>query len=257
MVDDPNWTQGSAVIGEPMNGIGWNLGKHLVAPKGKPFGRLIAWDAARQKTAWTQDYVSPWNGGTLATAGGLVFQGTADGRLAAYDAASGGKLWDAPLGAGVVAAPMTYEIDGRQYVSIAAGWGGAFGELHRATDHASPGTVYTFAIGGDAKFPEIGRYKLGPLISGVKYDPKDAREGGALYVSNCIACHGYPGVDNGGNIPNLGYVDADLIANLDRAVLRKEFADQGMPDFTGKLKPEDLEKIKAFIQGTADAIRPK
>ncbi len=257
MGDDPNWTQGSAAIGQPMNGIGWNLGKQLGASKGKTFGRLIAWDAARQKAAWTQDYVSPWNGGTLATAGGLVFQGTADGRLVAYDAASGEKLWDAPLGNGVVAAPMTYEIDGKQYVSIAVGWGGVFGETHHAADHTAPGTVYTFAIGGDAKFPDVARYKLGPLISGVKYDPKDAPEGGGLYVSNCLFCHGVPGVDNGGNIPNLGYVDADLIGNLGKTVLSQEFADQGMPDFTGKLKPEDLEKIKAFIQGTADAIRPK
>ena len=68
---------------------------------------------------------------------------------------------------------------------------------------------------------------------------------------------GVPGVDKGGNIPNLGYVDADLIAKLDDAVFNKAFAEMGMPDFTGKLKPEDLEKIKAFIQGTADAVRPK
>ena len=160
MIDDPKWTQGSGTVGQPMNGIGWNLGKYLVAtpPKGKPFGRLIAWDAAHQKAAWTQDYASPWNGGTLATAGGLVFQGTADGRLVAYDATSGVKLWDAALGSGVVAAPMTYEIDGKQYVSIAAGWGGVFGQSQRATAHVSPGAVYTFGIGGDAKFPEVARY---------------------------------------------------------------------------------------------------
>jgi quinohemoprotein ethanol dehydrogenase len=259
MIDDPNWTQGSPVTGQVMNGIGWNLGKLLVAtpPKGKAFGRLIAWDATHQKAAWTQDYASPWNGGTLATAGNLVFQGTADGRIVAYDAMSGERLWDAPLGNGVVAAPMTYEIDGKQYVSIAVGWGGVFGESHRSTDHASPGAVYTFAIGGDAKFPEVARFKLGPLISGVKYDPKDVPEGFKLYVSNCLFCHGVPGVDKGGNIPNLGYVDADSIAKLEQAVFSKEFAELGMPDFTGKLKPEDLEKIKAFIQGTADAIRPK
>jgi quinohemoprotein ethanol dehydrogenase len=65
MVDDPNWAQGSAAVGQPMNAIGWNLGKQLVTtpPKGKPFGRLIAWDPVRQKPAWTQDYASPWNGG--------------------------------------------------------------------------------------------------------------------------------------------------------------------------------------------------
>jgi len=259
LIDDPKWSQGSTTVGQPMNGIGWNLGKNLVAdpPKGKPFGRLIAWDPIHQKAAWTQDYASPWNGGTLATAGGLVFQGTADGRLVAYDATNGGKLWDASLGNGVVAAPMTYEIDGKQYVSIAVGWGGVFGESHRATDHASPGTVYTFAIGGDAKFPDVARYQLGPLISGVKYDPNDVPAGFGLYVSNCLFCHGVPAVDKGGNIPNLGYVDADMIANLDRAVLSREFAELGMPDFTGKLTPADLEKIKAFIQGTADAVRPK
>jgi len=257
MGDDPKWTQGSATVGQPMNAIGWNLGKQLLPATGKPFGRLVAWDPVAQKAAWTQDHVSPWNGGTLATAGGLVFQGTADGRLVAFDAKSGEKLWDAALGGGVVAAPMTYEIDGKHYVSIAVGWGGVFGQSQRATDHASPGTVYTFAIGGDAKFPEVARYKLGPLISGVKYDPKDAPMGGALYVSNCLFCHGVPGVDKGGNIPNLGYVDAEQIANLDRAVLGTTYSELGMPDFTGKLKPEDIEKIKAFIQGTADAIRPK
>ena len=186
-----------------------------------------------------------------------MFQGTADGRLVAYDATTGAKLWDAPLGNGVVAAPMTYEIDGKQYVSIAVGWGGVFGETQHSTDHASPGAVYTFVIGGDAKFPEVVRYKLRPLISGVKYDPKDVPEGVKLYVSNCLFCHGVPGVDRGGNIPNLGYVDADTVANLDKTVLSRKLADQGMPDFTGKLKPEDLEKIAAFIQGTADAIRPK
>ena len=152
---------------------------------------------------------------------------------------------------------MTYDIDGKQYVSIAVGWGGVFGESHRSTDHASPGAVYTFAIGGEAKFPEVARYKLGPLVAGVKYDSKDVPTGGALYVSNCLFCHGVPGVDKGGNILNLGYVDADVIANLDKVVFSTALAEKGMPDFTGKLKPDDLEKISAFIQGTADAVRPK
>jgi quinohemoprotein ethanol dehydrogenase len=259
-IDDKTWTEkDSNLPGQPMVGIGWNIGKALVGtpPKGKPFGRLIAWDPVQQKAAWTTEYVSPWNGGTLATAGDLVFQGTADGRLVAYDAAKGTKLWDAALGNGVVAAPMTYEIDGKQYISIAAGWGGVFGQTQRATDHESAGIVYTFAIGGDAKYPDVARYKLGPLIQGVKYDPKDAAAGAPLYFSNCLFCHGVPAVDKGGNIPNLAYVDAEAIDKLEAAVFGKQFADRGMPDFNGKLKPEDVEKIKAFIQGTADAVRPK
>ena len=66
-----------------------------------------------------------------------------------------------------------------------------------------------------------------------------------------------PGVDRGGNVPNLGYSSADVIANMDKCVYRGPAMGVGMPDFTGKISPEQLEKIKAFIQGTADAIRPK
>jgi quinohemoprotein ethanol dehydrogenase len=65
------------------------------------------------------------------------------------------------------------------------------------------------------------------------------------------------GVDKGGNIKNLGYVSTETIANLTDFVFKGPFKDQGMPDFTGKLKDEDVVKIQAFIQGTADAIRPK
>ena len=78
----------------------------------------------------------------------------------------------------------------------------------------------------------------------MKYDPKDVPAGFGLYVSNCLFCHGVPGVDKGGNIPNLGYVDADLIAKLDDAVFSKAFAELGMPDFTGKLKPRTSKKSK-------------
>ncbi|MFX4347627.1 PQQ-binding-like beta-propeller repeat protein, partial [Acinetobacter baumannii] len=74
------------------------------------FGKLIAWDPVKQKEAWKVDYVSPWNGGTLTTAGNLVFQGTADGRFVAYDATSGKTLWETPTGTGVVAAASTYTI---------------------------------------------------------------------------------------------------------------------------------------------------
>ncbi len=78
-----------------------------------------------------------------------------------------------------------------------------------------------------------------------------------LYVSNCVFCHGVPGVDRGGNIPNLGYSNASVISNLDSYVFNGPFVSRGMPDFTGKLTADDVAKIKAFIQGTADAIRPK
>jgi quinohemoprotein ethanol dehydrogenase len=238
---------------------GWNIGFTLNAtpPTNKPFGRLVAWDPVKQKEAWHAEYVAPWNGGTLTTAGNLVFQGTADGRFIAYNATTGEKLWETPTGTGVVAAASTYLIDGEQYVSIAVGWGGVFGIADRATDKEGPGTVFTFAIGGKAPLPEFTKYQAGNLLSGVKYDPKNVPDGTAIYVQACATCHGVPGVDNGGNVKNLGYTTTENINNLKDIVFKGPFRDMGMPDFTGKLTDDDVVKIQAFIQGTADAVRPK
>jgi hypothetical protein len=58
-----------------------------------------------------------------------------------------------------------------------------------------------------------------------------------------------PGVDRGGNIPNLGYMDASYIENLPSFVFKGPAMARGMPDFTGKLSGDDVESIKAFIQG--------
>jgi quinohemoprotein ethanol dehydrogenase len=226
-------------------------------PKSTPYGRLVAWDPVQQKEVWRHEHVSPWNGGTLATAGDLVFQGSADGRFAAYHAATGQKLWESPTGTGVVAAPVTYLVDGKQYVSIAVGWGGVYGLAARASEKQGPGTVFTFAVGGTAKLPDFVQYRMGALLQGVKYDPTHYADGTALYVSNCAFCHGVPGVDRGGNIPNLGYSATETIANLEKFLFKGPYTDRGMPDFTGKLTAEEVEKIKAFVQGTADAVRPK
>jgi quinohemoprotein ethanol dehydrogenase len=259
LMDNKNWTMGGNTPGEPHGGLGWNLAMYanVEPPKSKPFGRLVAWDPVRQKEAWRQEQVSPWNGGTLTTAGNLVFQGTADGRFVAYDASSGAKLWETATGTGVVAGPVTYLVDGKQYVSVAVGWGGVYGIMHRATDRRGPGTVYTFAVGAGAVPPAFVAYQQGALLQGVKYDPAHVQEGTLLFVSNCVFCHGVPGVDRGGNIKNLGYSAPETIANLDKWVFNGPTTSVGMPDFTGKLTAEQVEKIKAFIQGTADAIRPK
>ena len=259
LTPEKSFSQNAATPGKYGAVTGWNVGVVFNAelPKAPAFGRLIAWDPVKQKEAWRAEYASPWNGGTLTTAGNLVFQGSADGRFIAYNATTGEKLWEIPTGTGVVAAASTYLIDGKQYVSIAVGWGGVYGISNRATELQSPGAVYTFALDGKAPPPAFVKYQTEGLLKGVKYDPKDVPEGTAIYLAACATCHGWPGVDRGGNIRNLGYVPAEEIANLKDIVFKGPFRDQGMPDFTGKLKEEDVVKIQAFIQGTADAIRPK
>lgn len=245
--------------GKPQSGTGWNLGYSVnaVPPKSQPFGRLIAWDPVKQQAVWSHDFASPWNGGTTTTAGNLVFQGTADGHFVAYNAKTGEKLWEAPTGTGVVAGPVTYMVDGTQYVSVAAGWGGVYGEAERANNSDMHGTVYTFAIGGTAKPPAFTQLPPQKLVEGVAYKPEDVGPGTLLYVTNCAFCHGVPGVNKGGNIPNLGYSSPETIGHLKDIVFKGPFVDKGMPDFTGKLSDEDVTKIAAFIQGTADAVKPK
>ena len=139
-------------------------------------------------------------------------------------------------GTGVVAAPATYMVDGKQYVSIAVGWGGVYGLAARATERQGPGTVYTFVVGGNAPKPEFVQYRMDKLVQGVKYDPAKVPDGTLLYVSNCVFCHGVPGVDRGGNIPNLGYMNASCIENLDKSVFKGPAMERGMPDFSGKLQ---------------------
>jgi quinohemoprotein ethanol dehydrogenase len=259
LLDNKDWKFNAASPLEPHSNLGWNLAMFANAepPKSAPFGRLLAWDPVAQRERWRVEQVGPWNGGTLTTAGNLVFQGTADGRFIAYDARDGTKLWEKPTGTGVIAAPATYLVDGKQHVSIAVGWGGVYGITARHTDRKGPGTVYTFVIGGKATPPPFVEYRLGQLVQGVPYDKDHVAEGTALYVSNCVFCHGVPGVDRGGNITNLGYSAKEVIAELDKYIFKGPYTRNGMPDFTGKLQPGDVAKLKAFIQGTADAIRPK
>ena len=104
----------------------------------------------------------PWNGGLLSTAGNLVFQGTAAGEFVAYRASDGAKLWSFPAQTGIIAAPMTYTVDGRQYVSVVVGWGGVFplvtGELaYKSGRLPNRSRVLTFALDGKAALPAVER----------------------------------------------------------------------------------------------------
>jgi quinohemoprotein ethanol dehydrogenase len=103
----------------------WNLGTF---PATKPVnkGYLLAWDPVNQKEVWRANYLGPWNGGVLTTAGNLVVQGNAVGELGAYRADTGQKLWWTSTQSPVIAAPVSYAVDGEQYIAVLAGWGGGW-----------------------------------------------------------------------------------------------------------------------------------
>ncbi|MGZ5179536.1 MAG: PQQ-dependent dehydrogenase, methanol/ethanol family [Ramlibacter sp.] len=99
----------------------WLGGAFKVIPSEKQSGRLVAVNIDTGKIAWKFDTDQPLIGGVLATAGGLVFNGEGNGLFRAFDAKTGNKLWEYQCGAGVNAPAVSYMVDGKQYVAVAAG----------------------------------------------------------------------------------------------------------------------------------------
>ena len=149
---DPEFTYrpGSWNTGTDMNVFSQAAREHFS-------GHLLAWDPVAQREAWRHQHGLPWNGGTLTTGGDLVFQGTADGRFVAYRATDGEKLWESYAGTGIIAAPVTYTLDGVQHVTVVAGWGGAFaligGPAAAATGVHTNGKVLTYTLAGPPPEP--------------------------------------------------------------------------------------------------------
>jgi alcohol dehydrogenase (cytochrome c) len=123
--------------------------------KGGPgghLGELIAWDPVKQQKVWGNKDELPWLGGTLTTAGGLVFHGDVRGAFKALDARTGQMLWSFSTGSGVGAGPMTYELDGKQYVAVVSGRTFSipqfFGPIGKKMVDASPegGALFVFEL---------------------------------------------------------------------------------------------------------------
>ncbi len=210
-------------------------------------GHLLAWDPVAQKEAWRQQHGLPWNGGTLATAGNLVFQGTADGRFVAYRADDGEKLWEAYAGTGVIAAPITWAAGGVQYVTIVAGWGGAFalagGDAAAAAGVESDGRVLTFAL--SPPFPEAHEIEELVTASG---EIEDAQK---LFHAYCARCHG-GGAIGGGVLADLRKSSPEVQGAFKDIVLKGIFAGKGMPSFTQWLSEEQVEQIQAYVRHQAE-----
>ncbi len=208
-------------------------------------GHLLAWDPVARREVWRHPYAIPWNGGTLATGGDLVFQGTADGRFLAFDARTGRLLFEAHTGSGVVAAPITYEAGGTQYVTVVAGWGGAFalvGGDAAADGRAAPGRVLTFALFEAPVTPELVREAL-------EGRPASTRAGDDAYHVHCARCHGVGAVSAG--------VIADLRESYRRspasfaAVVAGGLPDRGMPAFGEVLSADEIAAIEAYVAARA------
>jgi quinohemoprotein ethanol dehydrogenase len=215
-------------------------------------GRLLAWDPVKQQEAWRVEYNGPWNGGTLATAGNLVFQGTANGTLEAYRADTGAKLWAFATQTGVVAPPVSFEVDGEQYISVNVGWGGAFalvfGEYVQAQSLPNVSRVLTFKLGGKASLPEVTWRPT------VVFNPpaQTANEetnslGLATYQDVCMGCHGLNAV-SGLLIPDLrGSAYLWDEKGWESVVRGGQLKDKGMASFADNITAEQAQAVRAYV----------
>jgi quinohemoprotein ethanol dehydrogenase len=205
-------------------------------------GHLLAWDPIAQREVWRHPYAMPWNGGTLTTAGNLVFQGTADGRFLALRADDGRKLWEFHTGSGVIAAPVTYAIDGVQYVTVVAGWGGAFalvgGDAAAQANTVSKGLVHTFALFDQPITPALVKQLLDSRAA-----PYAHRED--LYHRWCSRCHGV-GAISGGAIQDLRRSAPDIQQGFVE-IVQKGMPGVGMPSFAGILDEGEIKEIETYV----------
>jgi len=231
--------------------MGWNLGVAAASTPGVK-GRLLAWDPVHQKEAWRVEYLGPWNGGVLTTAGNLVAQGDAAGNFNVYRADSGEKLWSMSAQSAVMAGPMSYEVNGEQYIAVMSGWGGGY-PLMQGKDSAKSGNlrnvsrVLVFKVGGAATLPVLPpEQKLVLNPPPATADAATVAAGSGLFAQYCSVCHGADAV-GGGVVPDLRastFLGNDFFYEI---VLNGAMKDAGMASFKPVLDQKDAAAIRAYL----------
>ena len=235
----------------------WNTGvnqqianQHL--PKDLLFGHLLAWDPVSQSEAWRAPHRFGWNGGVVSTAGGLVLQGKAEGDFAAYDDRTGDELWSFDTYNGVIAAPITYSIDGEQYIAVMAGWGGIFplvgGEAAKVVGIQNRGgRLLVFKLGGSAKLERPGPVPVPPEPPEVPKQEELFADGKGLFAEFCARCHGAAAI-GGGSIKDVRFSPPALISQMDKILLDGILEPVGMPAFATVLSADDVAALEHYIR---------
>ena len=220
-------------------------------------GWLAAWDPVANREVWRVTHDGPWQGGTLATAGGLVFQGLTDHTFRAYDAATGDALWRFATQDAIITAPISFALDGVQHIAVAVGNGGGlpltlptFGEA-RATPN---GRLLVFKLGGTATLPELQLEQPAPVLVENFLTDEQTATGFALYTRYCSACHGLESL-TAGVLPDLRRSPALADAQVWRSiVLDGAFEQKGMVGFADALSAEEAEILRGYVAQQAQLL---
>jgi quinohemoprotein ethanol dehydrogenase len=186
-------------------------------------GFLRAYSVKEHRVKWEAQTATAWDGGVLATAGGLVFQGDANGNLNVYGSDTGERLASIPLGTSMMAAPMTYRVNGVQYVAITAGYGGGavisgdpLDPASAAYRYGNEGRIIALKIGGPP--PPLPQLRTDPPFPDLPARPTDQKQiaaGKVLYNRYCSRCH----VMGRGNLPDLRRIEPATQALFSSIVL--------------------------------------
>jgi quinohemoprotein ethanol dehydrogenase len=214
---------------------------------------LRAWDPVAQKTVWeheTSSGIRGYDGGAMSTAGNLVFQGRGSGELWVYAADTGKVLKVIKTGSHIMAAPMTYSINGEQFVAVQAGYGGTaitVGPIppsSAALKYQNTNRVIAFKLGGgpvpnppariEEPFPK-------PPAQTAAQPQIDAGE--VKFVEECSRCH----VFGPSSTPDLRKLNAGLHAAFKDIVLKGVLAPSGMERFDDLLSEKDADNIHAYL----------
>jgi alcohol dehydrogenase (cytochrome c)/quinohemoprotein ethanol dehydrogenase len=201
---------------------------------------------------WRADRTGPWNGGALSTAGNLVFEGTGYGQFEAFRANSGEKIWSASTQSGITAGPISYTVNGEQYIAVLVGWGGvlplAAGEVARQSPRMNNvPRMLAFKLGGKASLPPAPEVKPQILTPPpATANSATVKKGEELYQRYCGGCHGDVAV-SGGVLPDLRYSGALASEQWFTIVRDGMLAPYGMVGFSKELSRQDAEAIRAYV----------
>jgi quinohemoprotein ethanol dehydrogenase len=217
---------------------------------------LTAWNPVTQKAAWRVQHPNKGSGGVLATAGNLVFQGSIGTSFVAYRADTGAKLWEMPVQQIPISGPISYMVDGEQYVAVNAGWGGGLAHVERsryAELSLSKPRLLVFKLNGAAKLPkpsgafEVPELRAPPPVTGT---PEQIAKGEKLYEQHCALCHGSAAR---GGIKDLRHMQLATHVEFLDIVLAGKRAQRGMASFADILSREDAEAIHHYVTARANA----
>ncbi len=243
--------------------VGYGVGGQFISGVSRPgtqMSSLQAWDPVKKQIAWEVPMDGVFHPGTMTTAGNLVFQGRFDGSFRAYTADAGKEVWRRNLGLGISAPPITYAVNGKQYVALLVGYGGSMAgmggpisSMHGWAYGVHKRMLVAFALDGTAALPAQPPPTFpAPIKADFTLDPKLVQAGAALYGERCVVCHG-PGAISGGMAPDLRasfvVTSAEQFARVVRGGAR---AARGMPTYAD-MTDQDLAALQHYIRRVADA----